>query len=222
MTLICKQSDLFSHAKKKLEKTSRYTLGSPIPLAGLLRPRFLSSAFARKNYTGGLKMKNFIPRNIAYILLAKYGMTETYFGRPSLRCMQCKMSNLVSTKIFIFYIISFKWCGTLLKNVIWHLYAGNAVSETQNSEHFQGVMPHLPPYGNVLSLYREGPWAPSSLKWQGPLMGPYQSLAEPEVTFIFKITTPMNIWNYSLTFKNLAVLAFLALKHLAYLNQLSL
>ena len=38
------------------------------------------------------------PRNIAYILyiyiyilLAEYGMAETYFGRPSLRSMQCKM-----------------------------------------------------------------------------------------------------------------------------------
>ena len=29
---------------------------------------------------------------------------------------------------------------------------------------------HAPgsPYGNVLSLYRQGPWAPSRLKWQGP------------------------------------------------------
>ena len=42
---------------------------------------------------------------------------------------------------------------------------GNAVSETQNSN-LQGVMD--PPYGNVSSLYREGPWAPSCLKWQGP------------------------------------------------------
>ena len=37
---------------------------------------------------------------------------------------------------------------------------------------------HVPgaPYGNVLSLYREGPWAPSRLKGQGPLMGPSTSL----------------------------------------------
>ena len=35
--------------------------------------------------------------------------------------------------------------------------AGNAVSKTN-----WGYAPR-PPYGNVLSLYREGPWAPSCL-----------------------------------------------------------
>ena len=48
-----------------------------------------------------LNVKHFTPRNIAYILLAEYGMEETYFGCPSLRCVQCKMFNLVSTKIFL-------------------------------------------------------------------------------------------------------------------------
>ena len=33
---------------------------------------------------------------------------------------------------------------------------------------FQGDHAPGPSYGNMLSLYREGPWAPSCLKWQGP------------------------------------------------------
>ena len=47
-------------------------------------------------------------------------------------------------------------------------YAGNGISETQNSKKFQGVIIPDPPYGNVLSLYREGPWAPCCLKWHDP------------------------------------------------------
>ena len=91
-----------------------------------------------------LNVKNFYTSKYCiYILLAEYGMTETYFGRLSLRSME---SNE-------------QWT--------WP----------------QGVIPP-DPYGNVLSLYREGPGVPSCLKCKAPKWVPVQTCGQQLIKYI--------------------------------------
>ena len=95
-----------------------------------------------------LKMKNFIPRNIAYI---SYQLNTGWQKRilAAQVCIFCDAKCLISfQQKYFFKMVRY----TVIKCYLRPLYfaqkcpqnAGNAVSETQNSKNFQGVMPPDP------------------------------------------------------------------------------
>ena len=91
---------------------------------------------------------------------------------PPKRTFYEMQSDLIWTEILlnwkmVRYTVRKCYWRPLFFAQMWPQNVWNAALETQNSKHFQGVMPPDPPT-NVSSLYCEGTWAPPRLKWQGP------------------------------------------------------
>ena len=121
-----------------------------------------------------LNVKNSTPRNIAYVSLISWIRDgKNLFWPPKLAFYAVQNESLISFGPKYFF--KMVWY-TVRKCYLRPLYfaqkcpqnAGNAVSETQKFKKVARGSCLRTPYGNMLSLYREDPWDPSRLKWQGP------------------------------------------------------